>query len=226
MRAALPSRSPTTTFSWAAATRKRGIDPGYEGPRRCARHSPRDPLAGRRLPTPLRRARRGGVDVHGEAAFVMRWSPGLGARRRLRNRPGRDRARAPRRRGRRRRRRRVDARAPPAPTDPASSGTSTTSRRSTSGASSTSCSSPGNVPLFTPRRAPSARSSPVAPGTSRPTACWSRDSNSAAATRSMPTTPTAAAAGLVLAERFSTWAGDPFRTGDDYAVSVHRFADR
>ena len=35
-----------------------------------------------------------------------------------------------------------------------------------------------------------------------------------------------AAAGLVLAERFSTWAGDPYRPGDDYAVSVHRFADR
>jgi 2-polyprenyl-3-methyl-5-hydroxy-6-metoxy-1,4-benzoquinol methylase len=33
------------------------------------------------------------------------------------------------------------------------------------------------------------------------------------------------AAGLVPTERFSTWAGDPFRTGDDYAVSVHRFAE-
>jgi SAM-dependent methyltransferase len=30
------------------------------------------------------------------------------------------------------------------------------------------------------------------------------------------------AAGLVLAERFSTWAADPARPGDDYAVSVHR----
>ncbi len=34
------------------------------------------------------------------------------------------------------------------------------------------------------------------------------------------------AAGLVLAERFSTWAADPHRTGGDYAVSVHRFEDR
>jgi len=33
-------------------------------------------------------------------------------------------------------------------------------------------------------------------------------------------------AGLVLAERFSTWAEDPYRAGSDYAVSVHRFADR
>jgi SAM-dependent methyltransferase len=33
------------------------------------------------------------------------------------------------------------------------------------------------------------------------------------------------AAGLVPTERFSTWAGDPFGTGDDYAVSVHRFAE-
>jgi SAM-dependent methyltransferase len=32
------------------------------------------------------------------------------------------------------------------------------------------------------------------------------------------------AAGLVPTERFSTWAGDPFRADDDYAVSVHRFA--
>ena len=31
------------------------------------------------------------------------------------------------------------------------------------------------------------------------------------------------AAGLVLTGRFSTWAADPFRTGGDYAVSVHRF---
>ena len=34
------------------------------------------------------------------------------------------------------------------------------------------------------------------------------------------------AAGLALTERFSTWAADPWRPGDDYAVSVHRFADR
>jgi len=34
------------------------------------------------------------------------------------------------------------------------------------------------------------------------------------------------AAGLVLGERFSTWAADPFRAGDDYAVSVHHFANR
>jgi SAM-dependent methyltransferase len=30
------------------------------------------------------------------------------------------------------------------------------------------------------------------------------------------------AAGLQLAERFSTWAEDPYRVTDDYAVSVHR----
>jgi SAM-dependent methyltransferase len=32
------------------------------------------------------------------------------------------------------------------------------------------------------------------------------------------------AAGLWLHQRFSTWAEDPFRDGDGYAVSVHRFA--
>ncbi len=32
------------------------------------------------------------------------------------------------------------------------------------------------------------------------------------------------AAGLVVTERYSTWAEDPFRPGRDYAVSVHRFA--
>jgi 2-polyprenyl-3-methyl-5-hydroxy-6-metoxy-1,4-benzoquinol methylase len=35
-----------------------------------------------------------------------------------------------------------------------------------------------------------------------------------------------AAAGLCLSERFSTWGGDPFRPADTYAVSVHRFAER
>jgi SAM-dependent methyltransferase len=34
------------------------------------------------------------------------------------------------------------------------------------------------------------------------------------------------AAGLVLGQRFATWALDPWRPGDDYAVSVHHFADR
>ena len=34
----------------------------------------------------------------------------------------------------------------------------------------------------------------------------------------------AAAAGLVLAERFATWDRDPFVPGGDYAVSVHRRA--
>ena len=34
------------------------------------------------------------------------------------------------------------------------------------------------------------------------------------------------AAGLCLAQRFSTWAGDPFTRTDEYAVSVHCFADR
>jgi len=34
------------------------------------------------------------------------------------------------------------------------------------------------------------------------------------------------AAGLVLGERSATWAADPWRPGDDYAVSVHHFADR
>jgi SAM-dependent methyltransferase len=33
------------------------------------------------------------------------------------------------------------------------------------------------------------------------------------------------AAGLVPAERFSTWAADAVGPGDDYAVSVHRFAN-
>ncbi len=35
-----------------------------------------------------------------------------------------------------------------------------------------------------------------------------------------------AAAGLRLSERFSTWGGEAFEPGDSYAVSVHRFADR
>ena len=93
-----------------------------------------------------------GVDVHGEAAFVLlaRARPRVGARRGLRHRPGRDRARAARRRRRRRRRRRVDARAPRASRPPTSSGSSTTSRRSTSAAPSTSVLMAGNVPLFTP----------------------------------------------------------------------------
>jgi 2-polyprenyl-3-methyl-5-hydroxy-6-metoxy-1,4-benzoquinol methylase len=34
------------------------------------------------------------------------------------------------------------------------------------------------------------------------------------------------AAGLALTERFSTWAAEPGRPDDEYAVSVHRFADR
>ena len=33
------------------------------------------------------------------------------------------------------------------------------------------------------------------------------------------------AAGLTLVERFSTWGGDPYRDGADYSVSVHRFAN-
>jgi 2-polyprenyl-3-methyl-5-hydroxy-6-metoxy-1,4-benzoquinol methylase len=33
-------------------------------------------------------------------------------------------------------------------------------------------------------------------------------------------------AGLVLDERFSTWSGDPFAADGDYAVSVHRFVPR
>jgi len=32
----------------------------------------------------------------------------------------------------------------------------------------------------------------------------------------------AAEAGLALAERWATWEGDPWQTGGDYAVSVHR----
>jgi SAM-dependent methyltransferase len=32
------------------------------------------------------------------------------------------------------------------------------------------------------------------------------------------------AAAMILAERYSTWAEDPFRSGDGYAVSVHRNA--
>jgi SAM-dependent methyltransferase len=31
------------------------------------------------------------------------------------------------------------------------------------------------------------------------------------------------AAGLALRERFSSWAADPFRAGAEYAVSIHRF---
>jgi SAM-dependent methyltransferase len=34
-----------------------------------------------------------------------------------------------------------------------------------------------------------------------------------------------AAAGLTLTRRFSTWAGSPHASGDDYAVSVHGFVD-
>ena len=34
------------------------------------------------------------------------------------------------------------------------------------------------------------------------------------------------AAGLGLTERFSTWAANPWLPEDNYAVSVHRFADR
>jgi len=34
------------------------------------------------------------------------------------------------------------------------------------------------------------------------------------------------AAGLALTERFSTWAADPWLPDDEYAVSVHHFADR
>lgn len=34
-----------------------------------------------------------------------------------------------------------------------------------------------------------------------------------------------AAAGLRPDERFSTWAGDPYHPGDGYAVSIHRFAN-
>jgi SAM-dependent methyltransferase len=30
--------------------------------------------------------------------------------------------------------------------------------------------------------------------------------------------------GLVVQERFSTWAAEPYRSGDGYAVSIHRFA--
>ncbi|HEY5170734.1 MAG TPA: class I SAM-dependent methyltransferase, partial [Acidimicrobiia bacterium] len=33
-------------------------------------------------------------------------------------------------------------------------------------------------------------------------------------------------AGLALADRFSTWAAEPYRVGGDYAVSIHHFADR
>jgi SAM-dependent methyltransferase len=32
------------------------------------------------------------------------------------------------------------------------------------------------------------------------------------------------AAGMVLSQRFSTWAEEPFRNGGDYAVSIHRNA--
>ncbi len=34
------------------------------------------------------------------------------------------------------------------------------------------------------------------------------------------------AAGLTLTQRFSTWAAEPYGPGADYAVSVHRVADR
>jgi len=33
-------------------------------------------------------------------------------------------------------------------------------------------------------------------------------------------------AGLALTDRFSTWAADPYTAGGDYAVSIHHFADR
>ena len=53
---------------------------------------------------------RAGSTCTARPTFVMRLRTGVGARRRVRDRPRRDRARPPRRRGRRRRRRRVDAR--------------------------------------------------------------------------------------------------------------------
>jgi SAM-dependent methyltransferase len=35
-----------------------------------------------------------------------------------------------------------------------------------------------------------------------------------------------AAADLALGERYATWSGDPYLPGGDYAVSIHRFAGR
>src|ERR1700686_3194622 len=76
MRVALPSRSPTTTFNWAAATRKRGIVPGYEGVPICATLAPVSHWQGDDYQRRFDELAASGVDVHGEASFVMRGSPG------------------------------------------------------------------------------------------------------------------------------------------------------
>src|SRR3954468_16647669 len=71
MRAALPSRSPTTTFSWAAATRMRGIGPGYEERPRCATLEAMTRWEGDAYQRRFDELASSGIDVHGEATFVM-----------------------------------------------------------------------------------------------------------------------------------------------------------
>jgi SAM-dependent methyltransferase len=223
MRAALPSRSPTTTFNWAAATRKRGIVPGYEGLLECATLGFVTQWEGDEYQRRFDELASSGVDVHGEASFVMLGSPGsvldagcgtgrvaIELARRGVDVVGVD----------------VDA-----------------SMLATARANAPGIEwhehdlatvnldrvfdvvlLAGNVPLFT---APGTHRALVA-GCARHVAAdgvlitgfqlgrgYELDSYDA----------DCRTAGLVLTERFSTWAADPYRPADDYAVSVHRLRD-
>src|ERR1700732_4830520 len=75
MRAALPSRSPTTTLSWAAAARMRGIGPGYEDQPRRATLGAMTQWHGGDYQRRFDELASSGVDVHGEATFVVRRAP-------------------------------------------------------------------------------------------------------------------------------------------------------
>src|SRR5689334_19172434 len=75
MRVALPSRSPTTVLIWAAATRMRGIAPGYEGSPGRATLDVMTRWDGAEYQKRFDDLASSGVDVHGEATFVMRAAP-------------------------------------------------------------------------------------------------------------------------------------------------------
>lgn len=240
MRAALPSRSPTTTFSWAAATRKRGIFPGYEGPHECVRL---DSPAYATLVSPAYATLVGmvrwegddyqrrfdelassGVDVHGEAAFVMRWTPGsvLDA--------GCGTGRVAIELARR------GVEVVGVDVDASMLGTARANGPDVEwhqhdlatldlGRVFDVVVLAGNVPLFTP---PGSQRALVV-GCTRHVAAdgvliagFQLDRDYGLATYDAD----CAAAGLRTSERFSTWGGEPFRETDAYAVSVHRFADR
>ena len=223
MRAALPSRSPTTTFNWAAATRKRGIVPGYEGLLECATLGFVTQWEGDEYQRRFDELASSGVDVHGEASFVMRAHP--------------DRCSTPA--------------AEPAASRSSSRGGGVDvvgvdvdpSMLATARANGPGVEwhehdlatldlgrvfdvvlLAGNVPLFT---APGTHRALVA-GCARHVAAdgvliagfqlgrgYELDSYDA----------DCRTAGLALTERFSTWAADPYRPADDYAVSVHRLRD-